>query len=258
MLRISEQLDDKGKPLDVILIDQLSVDCIVGVYPDERHTLQPLHIDLALHLDTREAARGSLNASIDYARLSGEIRFLLESCRFSLLESAADAIARYVLAPPTPDVARARPVAVDIRLQKPKALAGRGIPALQITRRADEMEYGVEHKPFGEVDIIFELPDCGIYRLKVAPGTTLPTHIHRVMEERELILGDQLRLQNQPVRAGQAFTWPKEWAHRYENPSAVAQTILCVDRPSFQPEDEIEVPEPPGGCLPISAEIYFR
>lgn len=258
MMRISKQLDDNGHLLDVILIDQLSVDCIVGVYPEERNTLQPLRVDLALHLDTREAARGSLHASIDYARLSGEIRFLLESCRFSLLESAADAIARYVLAPPTPDVPRARPFAVDIRLEKPNALAGRGIPALQITRRAAEMHYEVEHKAFGQVDVIFELQDCGIYRLRVAPGATLPTHIHQVMDEHELILGDQLRLQNQPVSAGRAFTWPKRWAHRYENASAVAQTILCVDRPSFMPEDEIEVPEPQGGCTPISSEIYFR
>lgn len=257
-MRISEHVDPLGRPLDVIVIDQLRVDCIIGIYPDERVTPQPLQLDLALHLDTREAARGSLNVSVDYARLGGEIRFLLESCQFSLLESAADAIAKYVLAPPTPDVPRARPIAVDLRLAKPKALGGVGIPSLQISRRASEMQYEVEEKPFGQVDVIFELQDCGIYRLRVAPGCTLPTHIHRVMQERELILGDQLRLQDQPAIPGNAYRWPAQWPHRYENPSPVAQTILCVDRPCFIPADEIEVAPPEGGCQTIEAESYFK
>lgn len=257
-MRISEHRDNQGRPLDVIVINHLLVECIIGIYPDERHTPQPLRVDLALHLDTRVAAKGSLDASVDYARLGGEVRFLLESCQFSLLESAADAIAKYVLAPPTLDVPRARPVAVDLRLEKPNALAGKGTPSVQISRRAEEMQYEVEQKPFGRVDVIFELNDCGIYRLRVAPGRVLPTHVHRIMEERELILGNQLLLQGQPVSAGSAHTWPFDWPHRYENPSSVEQTILCVDRPSFSPADEIEVPEPEGGCRPLVPESYFQ
>ena len=40
---------------DVIAIEGLVVDCVVGVYPHERDKLQPLRVDLYLELDTRAA-----------------------------------------------------------------------------------------------------------------------------------------------------------------------------------------------------------
>jgi dihydroneopterin aldolase len=46
------------RPLDRVEIRGFCVDCVVGVYPSERERLQPLELDLTLHLDTRKAARG--------------------------------------------------------------------------------------------------------------------------------------------------------------------------------------------------------
>src|SRR5690606_14613486 len=181
------------------------VDCVVGVYPSERTHPQPLLVDLALHFDARPAARGGgLAASIDYARLAGEVRFLLAACRFYLLETAAEALARYLLAPPTEDVPRARVEAVSIRLSKPRALAGSAIASLQIQREAGEMDYPQEVKDFGRVDRIFEDAACGIYRLRVAPGCRIPIHVHRKMDESELVRGSGRYLQGRPVSPGRA------------------------------------------------------
>ena len=44
-----------GRARDVISIQGLRVDCIVGVYPHERDRVQPLEIDVRLVLDTRRA-----------------------------------------------------------------------------------------------------------------------------------------------------------------------------------------------------------
>ena len=119
------------------------------------------------------------------------------------------------------------------------------------------MRYDVEEKSFGEVDVIHATKGCGIYRLRVAPKRSIPTHEHRVMEERELILGDGLLLQGRRVEPGTAFSWPKGLAHRYENPTDTEQTILCVDRPAFLVEDEIEVKEPEGGLVLVEGQRYY-
>ena len=233
------------RPLDQIELRKLRAECVVGVYPSERAHPQPLLVDLALCFDARPAARGGgLAATIDYAKLAGEIRFLLAACRFYLLETAAEALAAYLLAPPTADLPRARVRAATLRLTKPRALAGGALASLTIHREAEEMEYGVEDKGRYRVDRIFEEAGCGIYRLRIAPGQRIPTHVHRVMEESEMVLGSGLYLQGRPVQPGSAFRWSRDFPHLWENRSDSEQTILCVDRPAFLPEDEIAVDVP--------------
>jgi dihydroneopterin aldolase len=234
--------------LDVLSIRDLEVRCIVGVYPKERDIPQPLIVDVDLWLDTRSAARSeSLAATVDYGRVAGELRFLLESCRFRLVETAAEALSRWLLAPSTDDRPRPKVERARVKLTKPEALGGGAKAVLEIVREAREVKLEQETKPFGVVDIIHVGRDCGVYRLRVAPGRSIPTHVHRVMDEHELILGDGLLLQKKPVAPATAFHWPKELPHRYDNPTHVEQSILCVDRPPFLPADEIEVEEPATG-----------
>ena len=235
-------LTTSGKTLDAIELRGLKADCIVGVYPEERRTLQTLQVDLALFLDTRAAAAGAgLSASLDYARLAGEIRFLLEACRFRLLETAAEALCSYILAPPTADAPHAQVEAVSVRLTKPGALGGTAVPSLEVHRVRDEIRFGVEQNRWGRVDVIHASQGCGISRLRIAPGASIPTHVHRAMEETEHLIGPHLLLQGRPVLPGSAFRWPRDLAHRWENPADVEGTILCVNRPAVLPHDEIEV-----------------
>jgi dihydroneopterin aldolase len=248
----------EGRPLDVIELRGLTVDCIVGVFNRERFTAQPLRLDVALFLDTRGAATGGkLAHTVNYGRLAGELRFLLEACRFELLESAAEAVSRYVLAPPTADVLRAQVRAATVRVTKPQALGGLVVPSLQVHRTAEEMVYPSEEKSFGQVDVIHEGAGYGVYRLRVKPGGTIPTHLHQRMEESELVLGPGLLLQGQPVERGMAFHWPRGFPHRYDNPTDLEQTVLCVDRPGFIASDEQETEAPAGGLLPATGVSYY-
>lgn len=250
--------DAQGRPLDVLELRDMKVECIVGLYPRERVVPQTLRLDVALFLDTRAAAaKGGLSATVDYGRLAGELRFLLESSWFLLLETAADALCRYILAPPTQDGHRAQVHSVSLRLSKPHALPGGTTGSLLVHRAASEYEYETEHKPFGQVDVVYEDDALGIYRLRLQPGGVISTHEHRVMDESELVLGSGLLLQGRPVPAGTGFRWPRHFAHRYDNPQSTEQTILCVDRPRFVPEDEVEVPGPAGGLTPIEGTSYY-
>ena len=246
------------KGLDEITLSNMTVRCIVGAYRSERMTPQFVKIDLSLFLDSRRASRSDrLLLTIDYSELNGEIQFLLESSRFNLLESAAEAVARYVLAPPLKGSRRPELCSASVRMTKLHPLNTGAVPVLKINRSREEMAFAVEERRFGEVDVVFETHHCGIYRLRVKPRGVIPTHVHRTMEEAEMVLGGGLLLQNEPAQRGIAHRWPKEFPHRYENYTDQEQTILCIDRPAFMPEDEILVDDPPGSLETLEAHRYY-
>lgn len=233
------------RQLDRLSLRGMRFDCIVGLFDFERNTPQPIELAVTLHFDTREAAHhGKLVQTVDYARLLGELRFILTATRFRLLESAAEAVAAWVLAPPSPDVPRPQVEEVDVCLSKLVALSGAAVPTLEIHRDRSDFLMKIEAKPFGFVDVIFETKECGVYRERISPKTVLPTHVHRELDESELTLGSGFLLQGKPVEAGVAHTWPRGFPHRYENPTDIEQSFLCIDRPSFIHTDENEVDVP--------------
>ena len=233
------------RQLDRLSLRGMRFDCIVGLFDFERNTPQPVELAVTLHFDTREAAHhGKLVQTIDYSRLLGELRFILTATRFRLLESAAEAVAAWVLAPPSPDVPRPQVEEVDVCLSKLVALSGAAVPTLEIHRDRSDFPMKTEPKHFGFVDVIFETKECGVYRERVHPRTVLPTHVHQDLDESELMLGSGFLLQGKPVDAGLAHTWPRGFPHRYENPTDIEQSFMCIDRPAFIPTDEVEVEVP--------------
>ncbi|MBN8230773.1 dihydroneopterin aldolase [Corallococcus macrosporus] len=233
----------------------LTVDVIVGVYNRERVTPQPLRLDVALFLDARQAAVGGrLANTVHYGRLAGELRFLLDACRFELLESAAEAVCRYLLAPPTDAAPHAHLYAATVRVTKPEALTGWAIPSLQVHRTSEEMVYRTEAKDFGHVDVIHEGATYGVYRLRVAPGRGIPPRADGHTEGMELVLGAGMLLRGQPVGRGLAFPGPGVFGHRYDNPTATEQTVLGVYRPRLVLSEEEAV----GSAEPLEpGTLYY-
>lgn len=124
-----------------------------------------------------------------------------------------------------------------------------GVGRAMVSLRADEAQahawlvrpsFGVENNHFGRVDILYEDETLGLYILAVAPGRCIPPHFHRVMAESELVLDPGLLQQGRSVPPGAAFHWPKGFVHEYRNPTQHERRILCLDRPRFMPEDEVE------------------
>lgn len=82
-----------------IIIDQLKVETIIGVNPDERVKKQPIVISLSFHTDIKSAAEtDELKDSVDYDQLSKNITTMVETSSFNLIEALADAVASLVLA----------------------------------------------------------------------------------------------------------------------------------------------------------------
>ncbi len=239
---------------DVIRIRGLRVDCVVGVYPFERDSLQPLIVDVDLHFDTERAARSErLRETLNYHAIASQIVFVLQSCRFRLLETAAHVVATMLLAPPALGDLRGPIEALGLTLAKPGALRGAATPSLTIERPREWVTLRHETKPFGTVDILHETREAGLYRLNIAPGRGIPLHYHAEMRESEMVLGEGLLVNGEPVLPGTVHRWPHRAKHRYDNPTDRWQTVLCIDSPAFIPADEIEVDGAPDPVAPEPA-----
>lgn len=241
------------RPLDEISLTRMRVECVVGIFPGEREAAQPLELSLAMALDVRAVQREGLKASVDYGRLWGELKFLLERCRFRTLETAAEVLCRYVLAAPTVDAERGRVHEAKLTLTKPDALGGEAVPSLRVHRFASEYAAELEPTGWGGVELLHEGERTGVYRLRVAPGRTLDGFLHEGKDTHELALGAGLALDGAPVRRGVAFGWPPGPARRWHNGGAVEQTVLCVERPAtgtLQRSAEGQLYYPSGDGLP--------
>lgn len=109
-------LDAQGRVLDRIVLRGLRAIGHHGVLDVERAQGQPFGLDVALHLDTREAAAGDdLSATVDYGVLAEELVTILTGEPVLLVETLAGRIATAALAR-SPRIA-----AVDVVVHKPQA-----------------------------------------------------------------------------------------------------------------------------------------
>ncbi|WP_432510368.1 dihydroneopterin aldolase [Kineococcus sp. SYSU DK001] len=109
-------LDGHGRVLDRIVLRGLSGRGRHGVLDAERELGQVFTLDVALHLDTREAAAGDdLDATVHYGLLAQDLVAVLAGDPVALLETLAQRLADVALA------ASPRVRAVDVVVHKPQA-----------------------------------------------------------------------------------------------------------------------------------------
>lgn len=81
--------------MDTVFIRSLRIEGIIGVYDWERTLVRPLVFDLALGVDTREAAASDrVRDAVDYAEVAQLVRDITASLKPQLLETLAETIAR--------------------------------------------------------------------------------------------------------------------------------------------------------------------
>ena len=226
---------------DVVELAALDVRCVVGVYGHERTRVQPLTLHLAMHLDLRPAGDSDEVAhTIDYGRVAGEVRFLLEHARFRLIESAAETIARYLLLPPTADALRPQVQRAVVRVDKPEALRGLARPAVVVTREVAEVAPRVTAAAFGSIEVLHQSRYVTVSRVRVRPGANIDAHRHHDADEAELTLDDGLEAQGRALPWSTGVVWARGQVHQWENRSAAERTLLRVARP-FAADEPVAV-----------------
>jgi len=84
--------------IDVIAIESLQVDTVIGVYPRERQIKQALLVDLELYKDlSQSAGSDQLEHTLDYDQLSKDLAEFISKSSFKLIEALASGIADYVM-----------------------------------------------------------------------------------------------------------------------------------------------------------------
>ncbi len=229
-----------------ILLEDLRVNCLIGCLAEERTRMQELGVEVDLWLDAEQAAiRDSLPHTWNYAALAAQVGFVLEHGRFYLLEAAARVLLRLLLLPPAPNEERPPVLRARVALTKFGVLPGVARPTVELL--GENVDFATEDKPWGTVNVIAETRHMGLYRLNIGPGEELPNHFHHRMNEAEMALGDGLlsfRGEEPPraLAAGEVLRWRHKEAHGYRNAGPVVHSLLCLDRPPFDPEDEVAAP----------------
>jgi len=228
-----------------IAVDDLRVECLIGVRDPERRTPQSLRVDLAVRVEASAAAwSDELADACCYDTMARDVAFLLEGGRFYLLESAATVLLRYLLLPPLPGRASPAATRATVRLTKFGALTGDARASVEVSGLAAAQTYVREDNAWGMVDVVAPTRRLGVYRLNVAPGGEIPRHVHQRMREEELVLdtglvGWQAGQPPRLLRPGDRFAWPRGQAHGYRNEGSDFASIICLDAPPFVPEDEV-------------------
>ena len=112
---------------ETIHIDNLRVECIIGVNPDERVHPQPLLISIAFrHWFEPAAARDSIDRTVNYSDVAAEARRFVIAGRYHLLETLARRLAERLCE--TFGLAH-----LELKVRKPNAVAGSDGPAVSLT-----------------------------------------------------------------------------------------------------------------------------
>ena len=122
-------LNPSADRADRILVQGLVFDAIIGILPHERETEQPLHVDLALEVESVASAAASehIDATVDYAAVSRRVIEIAREGRFQLVETFAETTCAELLA--------AFPVRrVTLRVTKPEALPEAAGVGVEISR----------------------------------------------------------------------------------------------------------------------------
>ena len=225
--------------MDTIELEGLVLECVLGVFPEERDRDQPVRIDLKMGLDLSAAGRSaSIYDTIDYDRTADEIAALLRFRRYRLLENAAHEVSAMLFG--------VHPLLqeLELRLAKPQALVGRAAAgAVRVQRRRSDFELRREPARFGEVDVLLETREAGLYLLHVEQGQQIPAHHHRVMRELEWLVRGTLRQDGELVPPSRPIEWAHGQVHAYVNEGDGVATLFCCDCPPFVPADEIVLEE---------------
>ncbi|GAB2499528.1 dihydroneopterin aldolase [Pseudoxanthomonas sangjuensis] len=108
--------------MDIVFIEALEADALIGVYDWERTAPQKLLFDVEMGFDNRgPGASDALADTIDYAQVAETIVAICRDSKFQLVEALAERIAGELL--------RRFPVAtLSLRVSKPGAVpAARGV-----------------------------------------------------------------------------------------------------------------------------------
>ena len=217
--------------MDRIDLDNVNVDCVVGTRSDERHRTQTVSVNLTALLDVRKAAASCrLHDTFDYSVLYAATQFIVTEAHFLLLETAAEALARYMLISSAGLVHSA-----TVSISKPDIMPTPTLPRITLTRTIDSFLPINRRTAFGTVTTMQESSNAGIYLITFAAQHDFASHGLEHSTEHTLTISTGLTLQGKSVPHCYAVAWPPNTPRHWHNPTPQPQHLLCINRPACDP-----------------------
>ncbi len=114
--------------MDIVFIEGLAVDTVIGVYDWEKQIKQPLLFDIEMETCIRQAAQtDDLQYALDYETISNRVIEHTQQVRVELLETLIEQLASIILT----EFAVSR---VTIKVHKPEAVKAARSVGIQICR----------------------------------------------------------------------------------------------------------------------------
>ena len=83
---------------DIIFINELRIETVIGIFDWEREIKQPVILDIELATDIRKAAESDhIDDTIDYKTLTKDLITFVEASEFQLVERLAEEICKLVM-----------------------------------------------------------------------------------------------------------------------------------------------------------------
>ena len=114
--------------MDRIIIRNLTLETLVGIYPKEKKTRQNIILNIMIFCELRKAGKSDrLEDTVDYKALKNMIVDFVEKGKFNLIEAVAEGIAKICLS-------NSYISGVRISIDKPGALTRAESVAVEIER----------------------------------------------------------------------------------------------------------------------------
>lgn len=116
---------------DIVFIEGLAIDALIGIYDWERRVRQTLVFDIEMEFDNRvPAATDAIDDTLNYKAVSTRVVEIVATSSYGLVESLAEHVARVIL-----DEFEVR--RVQLKLSKPGAVRGARSVGVRIVRTRD-------------------------------------------------------------------------------------------------------------------------
>lgn len=172
-----------------------------------------------------------IDSAPDQARLEAQVRSLAKFRAYSSPELAAQELAAMLLG--------VHPQVAELQLVVSASDPESSLTPVSLVCHREGRRLQSEVAVFGQVDILLENSEAGLYLLHVGVGEEIPRHHHKLMRELEWHVRGQIERDGEELSGLDAVEWPRGQVHGYRNVGAEVATVFCCDMPSFIRSDEV-------------------
>ena len=84
--------------MDKIILTDLRIDAVIGIWDWEKRNSQTISINLEMQTDTKKASQSdSIEDALDYKAVSKRVKQFIQESQFNLIETLAENVAKIIL-----------------------------------------------------------------------------------------------------------------------------------------------------------------